>query len=130
MSYRRWTTDELDRIGDADELHIASRRAHGTLGRPLPIWVVRVGDELYVRSWRGDDGSWYRAAQGSGQGRISARGVERDVAFNPAGEEVNDAVDDAYRQKYGRYTGYIEPMIAPQARATTLRLVPRETVPA
>jgi hypothetical protein len=125
-----WTADELDRIGGAEELANAPRNADGTVRRPLPIWVVRVDDELYVRSWRGDDGSWHRAAQASGQGRISARGVERDVAYDPAGEEVNDAVDHAYRQKYGRYTGYIEPMIAPQARATTLRLVPRETVPA
>ena len=46
------------------------------------------------------------------------------MAYDPAGEEVNDAVDAALRQKYGRYTGYIEPMIAPQARATTLRLLP------
>src|SRR4051794_9911405 len=130
MTEQRWTTDELDRIGAADELRIAPTRANGTLRRPLPIWVVRVDDELYVRSWRGDDGSWYRAAQTSGEGRISAGGVERDVAYDPAGEEVNDAVDDAYRQKYGRYTRYIERMIAPQARATTLRLVPRETVPA
>jgi hypothetical protein len=130
MSEQTWTPDELARIGDADELYIAPRSTDGTLRRPLPIWVVRVGDELYVRSWRGDDGSWYRVAQTSGEGHISAGGVERDVAYDPAGEEVNDAVDDAYRQKYGRYTGYIEPMIAPQARATTLRLVPRETVPA
>jgi hypothetical protein len=41
-----------------------------------------------------------------------------------------DAVDDAHRQKYGRYTSYSEPRIAPQVLATTLRLVPRETVPA
>jgi hypothetical protein len=140
MSEQTWTPDELARIDAADELFIAPRSTDGTLRRPLPIWVVRVGDELYVRSWRGD-GSWYRAVQTSGQGRISAGGVERDVAYDPAGEKVNDAVDDAYRQKYGRYTGYIEPMIAPQARATTLRLVPqarattlrlvpRETVPA
>jgi hypothetical protein len=124
------TPDEPARIGTADEPRIAPRRANTTLRRPLPIWVVRVGDELYVRSWRGDDGSWYRAAQTSGEGHISAGGVERDIAYVPAGEEVNDAVDDAYRQKYRRHTSYIEPRIAPQARATTLRLVPRETVPA
>ena len=35
------------------------------------------------------------------------------------------AVEAACREKYGRYTGYVEPMVAPQARATTLRLVPR-----
>jgi hypothetical protein len=124
MGEQTWTPDELARIGAADELRIAPRRANGTLRRPLPIWVVRVGDELYVRSWRGDDGSWYRAAQTSGEGHISAGGVERDVACLPADDEVNDAVDAAYQQKYGRYTGYVEPMVAPQARATTLRLVP------
>jgi hypothetical protein len=91
---------------------------------------VRVGDELYVRSWRGDDGRWYPAARAGGQGRISAGAIERDVAYDPGGEEVDDAVNGAHRRKQGRYTGYIEPMIAPQERATALRLVPCKTVPA
>jgi hypothetical protein len=125
MSELSWTTDELDRIGDADELHIAPRRKDGTLGRAVPIWVVRVDDELYIRSWRGDGGRWYSAAKGSGEGHISAGGISKDVALLAADNEVNDAVDAAFGEKYGRYTGYVEPMIAPQARATTLRLVPR-----
>ena len=41
-----WTSDELDRIGSADELRIASPRADGTLRPYVPIWVVRVGDDL------------------------------------------------------------------------------------
>ena len=56
MTDQSWTTDELDSIGDADELHLAPRRKDGTPRRTVPIWVVRVGDELYVRSWRGDGG--------------------------------------------------------------------------
>jgi hypothetical protein len=59
MTEQRWTTDELDRIGEADELRIAPRRQDGTLRRAVPIWIVRVGDGLYVRAWRGDDGRWY-----------------------------------------------------------------------
>jgi hypothetical protein len=125
MSDKRWTTDELDRIGEADELQIAPRRRDGTLRRAVPIWVVRVGDELYVRSWRGDDGRWYRAAQACREGHVSAGGVSKDVALPAADGKVNDAVDAAFRAKYGRYAGYVEPMVAPQARATTLRLVPR-----
>ena len=119
-----WTRQELDLIGAARELEIAVRRRDGSLRRPLPIWVVRVGNELYVRSWRGTDGSWYRTARTTHEARISAGGVERDVALADAGDEVYDAVDDAYRAKYGRYSSYVEPMIARQARATTLRLVP------
>jgi hypothetical protein len=125
MTEQSWTIDELDRIGDADELRLAPRRRDGTLGGAVSIWVVRVGDELYVRSWRGDGGRWYRAAQASGEGHVSAGGVSKDVALLAADDEVNDAVDAAFREKYGRYTGYVEPMVAPQARATTLRLVPR-----
>jgi hypothetical protein len=119
-----WTAEELDRIGDAEELRIAARRRDGSLRRPVPIWVVRVGDELYVRSWRGTGGSWFRAAQQSGQGHVSAGGVDRDVAYIPTDDEVNDAVDAAYRDKYGRYPSYVEPMVAPPARATTLRIAP------
>jgi hypothetical protein len=125
MTESAWTADELDRIGDADELRIAPRRKDGTLRRAVPIWVVRVGDGLYVRSWRGDAGRWYRAGQASGEGHVNAAGMGKDVALVAAGDEVNDAVDTAFREKYGHYTGYVEPMLAPQARATTLRLVPR-----
>jgi hypothetical protein len=124
MSAMSWAPDALNRIGAAEELRITPRRSNGTLRRAVPIWVVRVGGELYVRSWRGDAGSWYSAVRASGEGHISAGGVSMDVALVPAGEEVDDAVDAAYREKYGRYTGYVEPMVAPQARATTLRLVP------
>jgi hypothetical protein len=125
MTEQRWTTDELDLIGEVDELRIAPRRGDGTLSRAVPIWAVRVGDELYVRSWRGGDGRWYRAAQGSREGHASAGGVSKDVALLAADHQVNDAVDAAFREKYGRYRGYVGPRVAPQARATTLRLVPR-----
>jgi hypothetical protein len=36
-----WTEDELARIGDAEELEVASLRRDGTLGSPRTIWVVR-----------------------------------------------------------------------------------------
>jgi hypothetical protein len=121
-----WTEDELARIGAADELEVAPARADGSTRRPLPIWVVRVGDDLYVRSWRGEAGAWYRAARARRQGHVSSGGVERDVEFVDADDSVNDAVDAAYRDKYARYHGYVEPMVSAQARATTLRLAPRE----
>jgi hypothetical protein len=122
-----WSTDELDRIGGAEEVEIAARRRDGSLRQPVPIWVVRVGDELYVRSWRGPGGSWYRTARATHQGHISAGGLERDVSLTEVGDDVEDAVDAGYRTKYGRYPAYVEPMIAPQARATTLKVVPRGT---
>jgi hypothetical protein len=51
MTAAHWTPDELNRISRAEELEIAPQRRDGSLRRPLPIWVVRVGDDLFVRSW-------------------------------------------------------------------------------
>ena len=52
-----WTSEELDRIGTAQELEVTSLRADGTLRQPVTIWVIREGDDLYVRSWRGRSGA-------------------------------------------------------------------------
>jgi len=46
----KWTRDELDKIGKADELHIMTLRRDGTPRKPVTIWVVRHGDDLFVRS--------------------------------------------------------------------------------
>ena len=126
MTATSWTNDELDRIGAADELHIAPLGADGKPLRPVPIWVVRVGDDLYVRSWRGDDGAWYRAAKARREGRVSAGGVDKEATFVDARAGIAGAVDDAYREKYARYPSYVPPMLSDQARATTLELVPHD----
>ena len=52
-----WTNNELTRIGSAEELAIAPLRRDGTRRTAVPIWVVRVGDDLYVRSYKGQDGA-------------------------------------------------------------------------
>lgn len=119
-----WTANELDKVGSADELEVAPFRPDGTPRAYVPIWVVRVGDDLYVRSYRGEGGAWYRSAVSQRAGRIRAGGVERAVAFEPDGADQN-AVDDAYRAKYARYGGsYLDPMLRPEVTETTLRLLP------
>ncbi|MGP3939100.1 DUF2255 family protein [Streptomyces sp. 6N106] len=122
-----WTSDELNRIATTDELEMAPLRGDGTPRTAVPIWVVRDGDDLYVRSYRGTDGAWWRTAHGSHEGHIRSGGVDRDVTLIEEGDPgVNDRLDDAYRSKYSRYSGtYVEPMVADTARATTLRLLPR-----
>ena len=61
-----WTPDELARIGDADELRVASYRRDGTLRKYVIIWVARDGDDLYVRSAYGPENGWYVRAKRSG----------------------------------------------------------------
>jgi hypothetical protein len=120
-----WTADELATIGAASELDIAPLRSDGTSRPYTTIWVVRVGDELFVRSFRGPNGAWYRAAQRSQRGRVLAGGVERDVVIEDVPNNT-DAIDAAYRAKYGR-SSYVDAMVTPDATATTLRLIPANT---
>jgi hypothetical protein len=123
-----WTRDELDRIGAARLLELATRGRDGTLRSPVTVWVVRHGDDLYVRSWRGRTAAWFRRVQARPEGHVRAGGVDRDVALVAADPTVEDALDAAYRAKYGRSGGsYIDQMVSAPARSTTLRLVPRST---
>ncbi|MFI7617442.1 DUF2255 family protein [Nonomuraea terrae] len=122
-----WTSDEINRIATADELEVAPLGGDGTRLRPVPIWVVRHDDDLYVRSYKGDDGRWYRAAKASGQGRIQAGGVDRDVSFVAEDDPgLNEQIDAAYRSKYHRYgQNYVATIVSSGARTTTLKLLPR-----
>ena len=119
-----WTAGDLDRVAAAEELQIGSSRPDGSLRPYVTIWVVRVGDDLYVRSYRGRNGAWFRSALRHPEGRIRAGGVDREVAFEPAGDADQDAIDQAYRSKYARFS-YVDSMVSPDVRGTSLRLVPR-----
>jgi hypothetical protein len=123
-----WTSEELSKIGNAEELQIAPLRRDGTLRKPVIIWVVRVGDDLYVRSYRGRAGLWFRGAQVRHEGRIWAGGVVKDVSLEAESDPaVNDQIDDAYRTKYRHLPQYVAPMLTAEVRATTLKLAPRST---
>jgi hypothetical protein len=121
-----WTSDEINTIGAAHEVELTTLRPDGTLRKAVTVWVVRNGDDLYVRSWRGRTADWFRAARARRQGRVRAGGIDKDVQFVDAGQDTNDQIDAEYRAKYGCIAlTYVEPMVSPETRATTLRLVPR-----
>jgi hypothetical protein len=121
-----WTKEELNKIGNADELQIAALRSDGTLRKPVIIWVVRLGDELYVRSVNGRTSAWFRGVQVQHAGRIWAGGMEKDVTFmEEAGPEINKKIDAAYATKYRRSPSSVEHINSSAARAATIRLVPR-----
>lgn len=122
-----WTSEELNRIGKAEELQIASLRRDGTLRNPVTIWVVRVGDDLYVRSVYGRASAWFRGTQARHEGHIRAGGVDKDVTFVEEDDaNISEQIDAAYRTKYRRYAAsIINSTVTPDARAATIKLVPR-----
>ena len=121
-----WTSDELQKIAKAEELEVASLRADGTLRKATPIWVVRVGDALYVRSVNGPTSAWFRGTQVRHEGRIWAGGVEKDVTFLDAEASLTDQIDASYRTKYRHYpTQYVDHVTSPAARSATIKISPR-----
>ncbi len=124
-----WTRSELDRVVAAEELEIASLRQDGTLRKSRTIWVVRVADDLYVRSVNGRGSDWFRGVLTRHKGRIQAGGVAKDVTFMEMNNSmIHDQIDAAYREKYRRQPKeYVDACVTPQARAATIQLVPRLT---
>lgn len=122
-----WTSDELNKIGTAEELRIASLRRDGTLRNPVTIWVVRLGDELFVRSVNGRTSAWFRGVQVLHEGHIWAGGVDKDVTFEEeTSSDIHDRIDAAYRTKYRRYAAsIIGHIISLEARSATIKLTPR-----
>ncbi len=122
----QWTSDQLDRVARAEEVQIASVRRDGVLTKPVTVWAVRHGDDIFLRSVRGRSAHWFRGTQERHEGRIRAGGVQQDVTFIDADHNLDDEVDAAYRAKYRRYTGSIlDSVLTPEARSTTVKLVPR-----
>ena len=123
-----WTDDELHRIGEAEELQVASYRADGSLRPYVTIWVVRSGDDLYVRCAYGPENGWFRRAKASRTGRVRAGGVERDVAFVDADPETHAALDAAYEEKYRAHPPrVVQTVVGPDVVETTFRLAPADT---
>jgi hypothetical protein len=125
-----WSPEQVARIGRADELQIAAKRADGTLRRWVPIWVVCVGERVFVRTWHRRDNGWFGHVLDSRRARIRVPGLEADVTVEDVGEntaELRPDVDAAYRAKYTRHSGTsVDRMTTDDAAASTLRLIPEQ----
>jgi hypothetical protein len=118
-----WHRDQLDRIAGSKELQITTTRPDGSYRRWTPIYVVRVGDGLYIRSGGGRTSDWYRHATQHNRARIRAGGIETDVTLQLVGDPaLNAQVDAAYQAKYGISQASVPYFFKAPATEATLRL--------
>lgn len=118
-----WDSTIIRQLADTGEVDIAVP-APGKPDARTPIWIVAVDDDLYVRSWKGDAGIWYRRARRHGVGAVIAHGRQHDVHFTAVDDPgTNARIDEAYRSKYGD-SSYTQAMLQPPASSTTMRLDP------
>ncbi|MCK0115848.1 DUF2255 family protein [Isoptericola sp. S6320L] len=118
-----WNPDDLATIDADGELRVAAHRTDGTLRDPRIVWHVVVDGRLYIRSVRGTDGAWYRGVQRTGTGEIDSGSIRCEVIF-VHDDSRDDAIDRAYRDKYGAGEA-VRRITAPAARATSLRVEKR-----
>jgi hypothetical protein len=121
-----WMPNDLTRFGDAQEVRIAGTRRDGSFRTPVIVWAVRIGDDLYTRSVNGPTASWFRGVRLHHRGQLTAGGLTIEVGFEEAKGAVDDEIDAAYQAKYGRYPGPVASITSDLARATTLKIVPRQ----
>ena len=91
-------------------------------GKDVTIWAVRAGNDIYVRSYKGEQGRWYRALREDPRASVIYSGGELEVRAEPGADtETNEAVNSAYLEKY-RSSSAVGAMVTPEVAATTMRL--------
>jgi len=91
----------------------------------IVIWVVVADDEVFVRSWRGVNGRWYRDLAQGGTADLEFDGSRLPVQAVPANDPAAIArISDGFLQKY-RTSSHAQDMVRTETLPTTLRLEPR-----
>ncbi|MFL5795865.1 MAG: nitroreductase/quinone reductase family protein [Actinomycetes bacterium] len=115
--------EALGHLGDVEEIRIGVRRPDGST-RSVPIWVVLIGDDIYVRSVRGPEGGWYRRLRANPDGEVRDGGHRHLVRAEPVTDAGTlDQVTRAYRSKYGG-SPFVRPLLGEPSIEATLRLDP------
>lgn len=117
------SVDEILEIAKNDDFHIAPFRADkNTFGTLTWIWSVEVNGGLFVRAYNGKKSSWYQSAIKQKSGKITAAGMEKLVQFEAVEGEVNNLIDEAYKEKYAQ-SPYLNSMISEKARSANIKIL-------
>jgi hypothetical protein len=99
----------------------------GAEHRFIGVWVVMVGDRVFVRSWNDKPNGWYRAFLNERAGTIKVENREIGVrARRVRGAKLLDLMDAAYATKYDTKANrkYVRGFRTAKRRASSLELTP------
>lgn len=114
----------LRTLAQEREVDIETLRPDGST-RQTTIWIMVDGDDVFVRSWKGDRGYWYQAAtEPDARAVLIVDGRRIPVSVHDATDE--QSVERASRQLSTKYAGdpSLPGMLRAEVRGTTLRLEP------
>jgi hypothetical protein len=89
------------------------------------IWVAVADEDVFVRSWLGPKGRWYRDLAAGGPATLEFAGRRLAVQAIPAADEASVVrTSREFLTKYQR-SSHAQEMVRAETLPTTLRLVPR-----
>ena len=122
LAMTRFDADALSDLRSTKEVRIRTEKHPESA---VVIWVVVADDTVFVRSFRGAKGRWYRDLATGGDATLEVGRRRLAVRATPENEPAAiDRVSQAFLRKYGS-SSYAEAMVNPDILATTLRLAPR-----
>ena len=111
----------LDALRSAQEVGVFTSRRPD---RAVIIWIVAVGDAVFVRSFRGPNGHWYLAAVADGRVTLDIGGRHVHGRVNTvADSNTIEAVSRAFLAKYAT-SPHAKEMVRADVLSTTLRIGP------
>jgi hypothetical protein len=117
------SAEGLHHLADVEEIRIGFRRPDGST-RSVPIWLVQVGDDIYVRSVRGPEGGWYRRLRANPDGEVRDGEHRHRVRAEAVQDTATlDQITRAYATKYGA-SPFVGPLLGERSVEATLRLDP------
>ena len=112
-------------LGELREVQEVRIRTEKHPKSAVVIWVVAADHEVFVRSWRGAKGRWYRDLAAGGRATLEFAGRRLAVQALPASDpETVARASREFLRKYQRST-HAQEMVRSETLPTTLRLEPR-----
>jgi hypothetical protein len=114
--------DTLRELRDVQEVRI---RTETHPKSAVVIWVVVADDEVFVRSWLGAKGRWYRDLAAGGPATLEF--ADRRLAVQALPATDPEAVARASREFLRKYqrSSHAQEMVRSETLPTTMRLEPR-----
>jgi hypothetical protein len=109
----------------AREIDIETRASDDAPAHRVTIWVIVDGDDVFVRSYHGPEGRWYREISAHPDAVVHVDGESQAVRAVPVSDpESVQRANDGYRSKYAD-SSVVDSMLTDEVNPTTLRLEPR-----
>ena len=98
----QWSAKLLKSLSNVQTIQVAPNYADQNKFNPQTVWFVRVGNDLYVRAYRGTASRWYQAAVKRRTGKVYFNHQAYPAYFQPvdARSAVNKTVNQNYLAKY------------------------------